>query len=129
MAQTFDHAWDLLIAKDAAERKAESCENPRVRDRWLREAKRADIAVFPGALRAAAETRSAVIEAARKWFQAQGTFNANITHCIEHLTASGVGVRKNLKSGKAHKLSESQLRRIIVGHFKLKGKPGRPKRS
>ena len=128
MPKTFDQAWDLLIAKEAAVREAKSCQNAVTRGRWLREAKRAEITAFPGAQRAAAETKSKVIEATRKWFQAQGTFNANISHCISHLIANGVGVRKNLKSGRSHQLSESQMRQIIVGHFKLKGKPGRPKR-
>jgi signal transduction histidine kinase len=129
MPQTFDNAWKLLMAQDHALRKALDAPTMVDGKRWVKEAQRAENVLFPAERMAAAKAKLEILREGRRWFQQQGSFSANISHCIKHLKDAGLGTRAWQGRAEPRPLSDSQIRKILRKGFEITGKRGRPRRS
>lgn len=109
---------------------ARNAENPLVRKRLLREVRRLENTIFQSTQRAASKAKMDIIREGRRWFQQQGSFDANLSHCVKYLKENGIGIRVKCDGGRSHQLGDLQMRNILRTAFGIgKKKAGRPRRS
>ena len=128
MAITYDAAFDLWVRVDTALEAIKATKCPKLRKRWLCEGRRARNTAYPATRRAAVEARGEIIREGRRWFQQQGSFDANISDCIQHLQVTRIGIRVCRETGRTHQIGPSQMRKILKDAFGIEGRPGKPKR-
>ena len=120
----FAAAFDLWVKRFEALENALLTPSRAERARLIREARRLQNKVVPGATRAAVRARISVLRDARKWFQKHG-YEANITDCIKHLQKQGSGMRYHRQSRRWLQLGGSAMRKILTKGLGIKGKNGR----